>query len=337
MKRKRLLTLIGSVCLILVLAALLIPGCAKEAAPTTPAKFPTRDIRIVIPWGVGGGTDAICRKSAYLGEMNLPVDIYCENVEGGVSGVGVSQVMTAHPDGYTIGSLTYDSVVTVPLKELVPGYDLNKLAFICRMTTESRGVVVRADAPWQTLDELIEDAKARPGEIREGVDALGSGSHLGFLKFEQAAGVKFKYAPYPGGAGGQKEALLSGELDVVGATGFGDYFPLIDAGEARGLAIFAPARLPRNPDVPTAKELGYDVEHGSFVILAAPAGTPKEVVETLEKAFHIAHQTAEFQDWLAEIGVEASWLDSEATTKFVLEFQRGEFEMVEELRAAGVL
>lgn len=336
MTKKKILMLIGSVCLAVMLALPLVAGCAAPTPTPTP-EFPERDIRVICPWGAGGGTDAITRNTAYLGEMYLPVDIFVENIVGGASGVGISTVMAADPDGYTLCTMTYDSIVTVPLKELVPGYDLDRLVFICRMTTESRGVVVSDKAPWGTLDELIEDAKKRPGEIKASVDVIGGGAHLGYLKWEEAAGIEFKYIPYPGGAGEQIEALLSGEVDVVGGSGFGDYFPIIDSGDARGLAIFAPARLPKSPDVPTLIELGYDLVHGSFVIVAAPAGTPEEVVKILERAFYKAHHSAEFRDWLAKVGVEASWLDSEATTKWALEFQQGEFALIKMLEEKGLL
>lgn len=328
--------------ILLIALALILPmslvaiGCPVPVEPV-PAEFPTRDIRMICPWGAGGGADGITRKTAFLSEEHLGVDIFVENITGGASGIGVMEVMAASPDGYTIGTMTYDSIVTVPLKELVPGYDLERLVFIARMTTESRGVVVRADAPWETLEDLIEDARRRPGEILVAVDGIGTGSHLGFLMWEDAAGIELKHIPYPGGAGEQIEALLAGEVDIVGSTGFGDYFGIIDAGKARGLAIFAPARLPKHPDVPTLIELGYDVVHGSFIVVAAPAGTPPEVVQTLERAFYLAHHSAEFREWLDAVGVEASWLDSQATTRWVMEFQRGEFELIERLEAEGLL
>ena len=305
-------------------------------------EYPVKDIRHIIPWSAGGGTDTAMRgfvhyAEKYLPVVKKPVAIYSENLTGAQSGIGVLELMKSKPDGYTVGTLTWDSVITVPYYDLVPGYDLEKLEFICTVTVHATSLVVGQDAPWQTLDEFIADAKKRPGEIKAAVDGIGGGSHLGYLKWEEAAGIELKYIPYPGGAGGQIEALLSGEVDVVGSTGFGDYFPILDSGDARGLAIFAPARLPKNPDVPTMTELGYDVVHGSFVIVAAPAGTPEEVVKILERAFYKAHHSAEFRDWLAKVGVEASWLDSEATTKWALEFQQGEFALIKMLEEQGLL
>lgn len=317
---------------ILVCLVLSIPTMAVFAAD-----FPEKDIRAIVPWAPGGGTDAIVRVLCQIAEKSLPTAIYVENIEGGLSGVGLYQVMTAQPDGYTVGGFTYDSVVTVPRQELVPGYSLDKVKMICLVTKEAGAMVIRADAPWKNWGEFAADAKENPGKISVGVDGLGNAQHLRLLKINEVTGLDFKVLPYPGGSGEKKEALLSGEADAI-MTSLGDFAPLIHSGEARGLIEMADMRNPQFSDVPNFQELGYDgLIKGSFVILATTAGTPDDVVKKLEETFYNAWNSDEFQDWALETGVVATWLGSEEATDFALQVQKDEFEIIQKLVDAGVI
>jgi len=299
--------------------------------------FPTKDIRMICPWASGGGCDAITRVIGKIAEKSIPTSIYVENIEGGLSGVGLYEVMSAKPDGYNIGSFSYDSIVTVPRKDLVPGYSLDKVKMICLITEEAGAMVVKADARWKNWEEFAAEAKEKPGKISVGVDGIGNAQHLRLLKIKEVTGLDFKVLPYPGGSGEKKEALLSGEADAI-MTSLGDFAPLIHSGDVRGLIEMSDKRNPQFNDVPNFKELGYEgLIKGSFIILATTAGTPDDVVEKLEKMYYDAHHSDEFRDWALNTGVVATWKGTDEVEKYAMQVQKDEFDMIQKLVDQGVI
>jgi len=310
--------------------------CLMVTIASFASEYPSKDIRTICPWGEGGGTDAITRMITKIAEKPIPVSIYVENIEGGMSGTGVYGVMKAKPDGYTIGTLTYDSIITVPRKKLVPGYDLDKLALICRLTSEADALIVRDDSRFKTLDDLVKEAKANPGQINVSIQELGSRTHIALLQIQDMLGIEFNPVSYTGGAGPQKEALLSKEVEVV-ITSLGDFAPLINAGEARGLVELSEKRNPKFTEVPTLKELGHDLQIGSFVLVATPAETSEDILIKLEKIFDDAYHTSEFLDWLDKVGVTSAWLGREEVNKWAKETQVTYFEIMDKLVEQGII
>ena len=309
------------------------------AFPSFAAEYPNKDIKVVCPWGAGGGVDGITRMITKIAEKYIPASFYVVNVEGGTGSIGAYEVMKSKPDGYTIGSLSYDHIVTVPRhsKEILPEYNLNKLKMICLVTREGGAMVVSNSAKWKNFRDFVEYAKKHPGKVTVALDGFGSGDHLRALTIGDKLGIKMKYLPYPGGAGQKKEALLSGEVDVA-MTSLGDFAPLIQSGQARGLVVMEEERNKAFPDVPTFKEMGYDgLVMGSFVILAAPAGTPDKIIAKLENAFYKAHHSDEFRNWAANVGVVPSWLGSEAVSKMVRDTQTQAFTMLDKLVSEGII
>lgn len=300
------------------------------------AEYPEKDIRMICAWGAGGGTDAITRKISLIAEKSLPVSIYVENIEGGMSGTGVFTVMQSNPDGYTLGTLTYDSVITVPWKKLVPGYSLDNLALLCRLTSEADALVVANDSRFKTFEDLVKAAKEKPESINIGIQELGSRTHIAALQLQEKAGIKFNIISYTGGAGPQKEALLSREVEVI-LTSLGDFAPLLDANQARGLVEFSGTRNVKYSDVPTLKELGYDLEVGSFILVAAPAGTPEDILAKLEKTLDDAYHTDEFLDWLKQVGVTSAWLNREEVNKWATDTQTQYFDILSNLVEQGII
>ncbi len=279
------------------------------------AEYPERDIRVIVPWGAGGGTDGIVRKITNMAENELgDASMYVENVEGGVSATGIGQVMSARADGYTIGALTYDSIVTVPYQNMLPTYSMDKLKLIARITSEPDAVIVDASSDYQTLQDLVDAAKADPGQIRVAVQNLGGRVHLTLLQLQKLTGAEFKIVSYPGGAAPQKEAILSDEVDVA-LTSLGDFSNLIDDGTVRGIVEFSTAKNPTY-NVPTSEEAGIDLQNGSFIVIAAPADTPEEAISTIEAAYKAAYDSDEFQSWVATIGVTPNWLGSDEVTQW---------------------
>ncbi len=321
---------------IMLFAGVLIISLGAFVIPSFAADYPDKDIRMVVPWGAGGGTDGIVRKLGTIAEKEIGRSIYVENIEGGISATGVLQVMKSQPNGYTLGALTYDSVVTVPWQGLLPSYQLEKLKLIARVTSEPDAIMASTKSPYKTVSDLVEAAKKDPEKVKVGIQNTGSRTHLAMLQLQDLTGARFKLISYPGGAAPQKEAILSGEVDVV-VTSMGDFASLIESGDVRGVMEFSDTRNPTYPDVPTAKEEGMDLQIGSFIVLAAPANTPDDVVAKVEAAYKAALESDEFQTWVSKIGVTPNWLGTAEVTAWANEFQSTLFGQMKELVEQGIL
>ena len=325
--RNKIVMVVLSVALVV---SLVLVGCAPKAA-----EWPQQDIRVICPWGVGGGTDGITRNIAHYTEKYLPVHMYVENLTGAVTAIGAYDVMSAKPDGYTVASITWDTVTTCPRKKEIEGYDLNKLYYLCNITTEAYGLVARTGGAWENLDDLIADAKKRPGEITCATCGLGGVSHIYLMPLEDLLGISLRYVPYDG-AGAQMESLLSGECEVISLS-LSDAAPIFESGDALGIAVAGVARNPLYPDCPTFKELGYDIVWGSFNTMVTTAGTPQDRLKILEDAFDKGYHDQGFLDWTKTTGVEAAWMNHEETVKFVSGICETYDTLIAELIAAGVV
>lgn len=294
------------------------------------ADFPTKDIRLIVPWPAGGGADAISRKISNIAEQQLPKSIYVENIGGAVTATGLMQMTRARPDGHTVGVLTYDSVITLPRGKMVPGYSLEKMTPIARITREADAIVVSKHAGYNSFEELINAAKAKPNTIRVGVAPKGSGPYLAVRRLEKQTGVSFNVITYPGSSSAEAEALLSGELDAA-ISSLGDFNGIITSGDAKGVVELSSQQNPSFPDVPPISTYGYDLETGSFILLAAPKNTPKDSIATLESAFKTAFDSKEFQSWVTTIGVTPSWLGSNDVQNWIDDLQSSTFKVMDDL------
>lgn len=319
MAKKILVLVMG----LMLIAGLVLSGCAAE-------KYPARDIKCIVGWAAGGGTDTNTRGIANYAQEYLGVEIFVENIKGGSSGIGAYEVMVAEPDGYTIGAFTWDAVVTVPRKDIIKVYDLDKIEWLCTYTAHPLSLAVLTDAPWQTLDDFVADAKSRPGEIKTaGAGSLGGMSHLSALVMGKGCGIELFYIPISGGDAPMREALLGGEVEAAVIT-VGGALPGIQSGDMRFLAIMGAERFPLFPDVPTFKELGYDVVSASFRAMGVPKGTPQDRVDLLVDAFDKAWHNPEYQAWVDTVGGGALWNDSAATAEYIQTIQKAAIAVAEE-------
>ncbi|UTW10655.1 Bug family tripartite tricarboxylate transporter substrate binding protein [Marinobacterium rhizophilum] len=308
----------------LALGALVLSSSAMAA------DFPSRDIRLIVPWPAGGGADAISRKISNIAEQNMPVSIYVENIGGAVTATGLMQMTKSRPDGHTVGVLTYDSVITLPRGNMVPGYSLENMAPIARITREADAIVVSKSSGYSSFEELIAAAKANPNTVRIGVAPEGSGPYLAVRRLEEKTGVDFNVITYPGSSTAEAEALLSGELDGA-ISSLGDFSGILESGDAIGLVELSSEQNPSYQSVPPISTLGYELETGSFIILAAPKNTPAEALATLETAFQGAFESEEFQTWVTSIGVTPSWLGASDVQSWMGELQAETFKVMDEL------
>lgn len=297
---------------------------------TIAADFPTRDIRYIVPWPAGGGVDGISRKINSIAEQEIDKSIFVENIGGAVTATGLMQMSKARPDGHTIAALTYDSIITLPRGEMVPGYSLDNMRYIARITKEADAIVVSTNSGISTYEELIAAAKADPGTVRIGVAPEGSGPYLAVQRLQEAAGVEFNVIAYPGSSSAETEALLSGEI-VAAISSLGDFNGIIESGDVAGVIELSSEQNPSYPDVPPISEKGIDLETGSFIVLAAPAKTPDDVIASLESIYKTAYDSEEFQSWITQVGVTPSWLGASEVQGWVDSLQSTTFGVMDEL------
>ncbi len=319
----------------IALAGLAILGFGGQGA-IAQDDYPTKDITHIMPWSAGGGTDTAIRTFLEYAKEPLGVDINTQNITGAQSGVGTLRLMTARPDGYTIGTLTWDSMITVPYFGLVPGYDTGKLSYLANITLYPTVLAVNADTLWQTVEDFAADAKANPGKFSISNSGTSGIWHLHALDMAQALGIELNHIPFPNGSAPQREALISGENDAASVS-YATVAPAVEAGQVRVLAVMGDERDPKLPDVPTFKELGHDVVWGGMRVIAVPAETPQPIKDELTQAFETAFNDPAFQQKAAETGLTPHWMDGEETEAYVERMQERATALLAELEANGLI
>ncbi len=287
---------------------------ALAAGPVLAQDYPSRDITNVVVWAAGGGTDTANRLLMAEMQEHLPVRINVTNRTGGVGGsVGMSYVFEQPADGYTLAGIS-ESVVTAGVQG---GWDQRIDVWYPFIIGGSPDLVsVSASAPWQTLDELIEAARAAPGQIPAGASAAGSIHHLNLLAFEKGTGTSFNYIPYDGSAPAQN-AAVAGEVQVV-VTSLAEQQQLLRAGRMRPLAMLVESdqELDGVGTIPSAftgyPELTEHLPIMQAIGFAVADSAPDEVKATLTAAFDAAMQGDKVQGWLAENFYSASGLSGDA-------------------------
>jgi tripartite-type tricarboxylate transporter receptor subunit TctC len=287
-----------------LLAAALCAGLAVHAAPADAQTYPSRPIKVVVPFPPGGPTDGLARIiSDRLGAM-LGQPIVVENKGGAGGGIGGKYVSDSEPDGYTILMSPGGSLTTGPLINPNIGYDPAKtLASVAQLVEMPIIVAVHPDLPVHAMSEVVPYAKANPGRLQWGSQGFGTAPHLLIELFKLENQVNVVHVPYRG-TGPMLTAVLGGEVQIV-ADPSTTVLPHIEAGKLRPLAIAGMARIPQLPNVPTVVETGQPYLVSPFwLAVTAPAATPREVIAKLNGAFREALGVPETQKRLAALGAE---------------------------------
>src|SRR5690606_30588794 len=254
-------------CLGVALAAAL--GTALPLPALAQDTFPTKPITLIVPFPAGGSTDRHLRAVAEDASKHLGQNVIVENRPGAGGTLGPSNMAkTARPDGYTI-SLYPLGMLRMPYMMKTDWDPIKDFTFIVGLSGYTFGFTVRSDSPFQTFNDYIEAARAKPGTIDYGSTGVGSSPHLLMEEIAINAKVKLNHVPFKGNADMQ-QALLGGHIMAQSdATGWDQF---VDSGKMRLLVTFGEQRTKRWPDVPTAEELGYGVVSSSPYGLAGPAG-----------------------------------------------------------------
>jgi tripartite-type tricarboxylate transporter receptor subunit TctC len=251
-------------------------------------KFPSKPITLICPWSPGGGTDLHLRKLAQIASKHLGQNVIVENRAGGSGMNGpVTMSKTVRPDGYTISQLTI-SAFRMPHMQKVDWDPLNDFTYIIGLAGYTFGVVVQADSPIKTFQDVIAYAKANPGKFSYATPGSGTSLHLAMEEIGVKAGVQFLHVPFKGQADGAA-ALMGGHVMAqVDSTGWARQ---VDAGTFRLLATLGDRRTRWN--APTVKELGIDTVSNSPYGLVGPKDMPAQIVKVLHDAFKLASDDPE--------------------------------------------
>ncbi|MCX7360556.1 MAG: tripartite tricarboxylate transporter substrate binding protein [Alphaproteobacteria bacterium] len=273
------------------------------------SRFPDRPVRLIIPWAAGGPADAGFRILAESAAKKLGQPMVVENKAGAAGILGAMALQDAKPDGYVISQM-HMSVLRQPLlNKSLTYHPVNDLSYILQITGFVMGVVVRAEAPWKTLPELLAHAKANPGKMNWGTLGIGSTQHLAMERLGMLQGLSWTHAPYRGTADTLR-ALLGGEIDF--ASEASGWAPMVQAGKLRLLAVFTANRAKRFPDVPAVHELGFNIVVDSPGGLIGPKGMDPAVIKVLGDAFREAAQEPRHLEFLDNMDQPLLLLDGPA-------------------------
>lgn len=315
------------------LAALVLTSAVAATATSAFAAYPERPIQVIVPWGAGGGTDAVARfVSAELEkELGQPVNVV--NRTGGSGVVGHTAIATAKPDGYTLGMLTVEITMMhhAGLTKLGPA-DYTPLAL---MNFDPNAVFVRDDAPYKNAQDLIDAIKAAPGSLKASGTGQGGIWHVGLAGMVVDAGgegTAVAWVPSQGAAPGLQD-LVAGGIDIASCS-LPEARALVEAGKVRALVLMADQPDAVFPDVPLLKQAtGSDWTNGAWRGMAGPKGLPADVVSTLEAAFKKIYESDAYKEFLASRGFGGLYADAAGFKSFM---EKGDAEKGKVMKAIGL-
>jgi tripartite-type tricarboxylate transporter receptor subunit TctC len=302
------------------LAAVLVALAALVAAVPAPAQepFPSRPITLVAPFPPGGVADLTARPVAAAMEKVLKNPVGVVNKTGAAGAVGMQSVATARPDGYTL-LLALSSISIIPEADKImgrtPAFTVDQFAPIALISADPTILVVRAESPWKTAKEFVEDARRRPGQISYSSSGVYGTLHMAMELLSHAAGIKLRHVPHAG-AGPALTAILGGHVDAL-ASGPAVVIPHIKSGKLRPLAGWGESRVAALPEVPTFKELGYpDAEFYIWAGVFAPRATPEPVLQKLREAARAAVADPDFKAAMDKLQTPVAFKQGEEFQKF---------------------
>src|ERR1700724_1272719 len=295
-------------------AALPLLSAARSSSAVVVLDWPTRPLSMIVPFPAGGQADLAARPIAHALEQILGKSVIVDNRAGGAGGsIGNATAARAEPDGYTL-LMTLSSLAVLPeadrLFDRPPAYEVSQFAPIARVLADPTLLAVPASAPWKTLQDLVDDAKKRPGAIPYGSSGPYGTLHVAMEMFAASAGIKLLHVPFRG-AGPALTALLGGTGQGL-ASAPGTLKQQVDDGKMRVLANSRAERIASFPDLPTFKELGYwDVEFYIWAGLFAQSA--------LREAMALAVKSPEVTKTFETAGSPVAYMDAPEFSKFVAE------------------
>lgn len=285
----------------------LFPACSGRDAA-----FPSRELRLIVQAAPGGISDTVSRVMAGLVEKRLGVPVVCENKPGAAGALAFSYVTRRPPDGYTLGHAPVEIAMVRSLGFADVGPD--SMDLVCLVSKTQPVLVVQSSAPWRSFRHFIDSTRKTPGRMILANSGTGSIWHFNSLLMEEHCGVRVTHVPF-GGSSASIASLLGGHVDAV-VAGAGEVVSNVEAGQLRVLCVFDRVRSNLFREVPTSGEAGYDFGAPAWSGFFTPRGVPASVLDTLERAFREASESAEFRRLCAERGMEPLFLGRAAFTEF---------------------
>lgn len=256
------------------------------AAPLHAQDYAPDEVKLIVNFGAGGTTDTAARIISQAAADRLGIEIVAVNKPGAGGTLGIAELARDKNDGSVIGTVNMPAISIIPQMRSVP-YDPNgDLVQIAAVMPYEYAVFVQGDAPWQTWDDLVADAKANPGKITYGQVGTGTTNHLAMSRIATDLGIEWTDVPFQSGVEATT-ALLGGHVDLINNT-IGSLVSSLKSGDVRALLITSEERFSLTPDVPTMSEKGFDFSQISWMSIAAPAGLDEAKRKMLEDAFRAA-------------------------------------------------
>ncbi|MFV0335841.1 MAG: tripartite tricarboxylate transporter substrate binding protein [Tropicimonas sp.] len=268
-----------------------LAGIFALAAGMAAAEYPEKPIQVIVGFSAGGGTDVMARTVGPFLEKHLGggASIVVKNMPGASGQIGVTEVAGSKPDGYTIGTFNLPGMMARTLDRKAE-YDQDSFAYLANVVNDPNVIVTAKNSGLDTIDKLIEDAKANPGAVTVGMSSLGGDDHFALIKLQEMTGAEFTIVPFKGSAPA-RTALMGGHV-AMGILNISEVASFQD--ELNLLGVAQEERSDFAPDLPTFKEQGLDLINGSLRGFVAPAGLPAEVEAKLLDAFGKLADDAEF-------------------------------------------
>ncbi|RPI72564.1 MAG: tripartite tricarboxylate transporter substrate binding protein [Desulfobacteraceae bacterium] len=297
----------------LVMVCLLMLS-AFAISPAMAAGFPERPITLMVGFAPGGSLDLSARALAAAAEKILGQPIAVENKTGGTGSVALAALLNSKPDGYTLVVTPSSVLVRVSQMQAFPFKPLKAFKSIIGYGTPELGIVVKSDAPWKTLKELVEFAKKNPGKIKYATTGVGSTTHAAVEEIIVKDGVEMIHIPYKGSIEAIT-ALLGGHVDMASVTS--EFIPSVQGGQTRLLATMGEKRAAKFLNAPTMKEAGYDFVNDAVYAVVAPATLPADIAKKLEEAFAKAGENKEYRDALDKVDLTPVYYNGKAFDDFL--------------------
>ena len=298
-----------------LLAALLLSSAFSAIAQ---GSWPTRSITMIVPFPPGGLADLVARPVAEAMSRELGQPVVIENKAGAGGGIGMSLAAKSKPDGYTM-VMALSSLTVLPEADVVlgrtPMFGLNDLRPVARYTADPTVLAVRAESPWKSVQEFVDDAKKRPGAINYGSSGNYGTMHVPMEILAQVSGSKLTHIPFTG-AGPAVVALLGGQIDAV-STGPATVLQHVKAGKLRVLGHWGNGKLASMPEVPSLKDAGFNAEYAQWSGLFIPSATPEPVAQRIRAAARAAAQDPKVKEVILGAGSPVQFQDSPDFEKYV--------------------
>jgi tripartite-type tricarboxylate transporter receptor subunit TctC len=298
-----------------IAAFAILLGCASGALAQG---WPSRSIRMIVPYTPGGYTDLMARLVGQKIADALGQTIVFENKPGANAIIGTDVVAKAAPDGYTFGTVIAAHAVNATLNPKLPYDTLKDFSYVSLMSVAPLIMIAHPSLPANNVQELIALAKAKPGELNFASSGVGAAAHLTMEMFKSRTGIDMQHIPYKGTAGALQD-VIGGRINVMFDV-VGPLMPQVRSGLAKSIVVTAKERIPAASDVPTMAEQGVpDFVSGTWAGIIAPAGTPKEIVDRVSAEAKKALADPALRAKLVEQGIVAVGSTPEEFRSFVAE------------------